>query len=151
MQYYTLELNKESKDLCVIATPFGLYPYEVLPMGVKQVTNISQEVMEDVLQNIKDNEAYLDDIGVFTIGWHNHLHTLECVLKALEDNNFAINPDKCEWAIQEMDWLGYWLTLQGLKPWQKKVDAILAMQPPTMCKELHSFIGTITFYCDMVP
>eukprot|EP00978_Attheya_sp_CCMP212_P027354 scaffold91610_cov58-Attheya_sp.AAC.6 len=27
-----------------------------------------------------------------------------------EEHGFTINPDKYEWAIQAMNWLGYWLT-----------------------------------------
>jgi RNase H-like domain found in reverse transcriptase len=39
----------------------------------------------------------------------------------------------------------------GLKPWQKIIKAIEALQPPTTFKELQSFIGAVNFYRDMWP
>ena len=49
MQYYTFALDVESQNLCVISTPFGLYKYLRLPMGMKQSSDIAQETMEQIL------------------------------------------------------------------------------------------------------
>ena len=151
MQYFTFELNPESQKLCVISTPFGLYKYKCLPMGIKLSSDINQEVMENLFHDLDKVEIYIDDIGCFSSNYKAHIQTLDKILTCLEQNRFTANPSKCEWAVKETDWLGYWLTPTGIKPWSKKINTILDMQAPTNIKQVYSFIGAVSYYCDMWP
>jgi hypothetical protein len=107
--------------------------------------------MESVLSGLEDADVYINNIGVFYHDWDHHVKLFATILRRLRENEFTINPLKCEWAVQETDWLGYWLTPRGLKPRKKKIEAILYMDRPRNATELCMFIGCVNYYQDMWP
>ena len=157
MQYWTFELDEESKDLCTIVTPFGTYRHCRAPMGLQNTPGFAQAQMVKVLRDIEEQDCYIDDIGVWNNdksidkAWEKHLVSLDKVLTRLEDHNFTVNPLKCEWGVQETDFLGYWLTPNGIKPWSKKVEAIVNMKEPSTITDLRRFVGLVGFYSDLFP
>ena len=106
--------------------------------------------MTEVLDGF-DVDFYMDDIAILSETWDEHVKLVQQVLHRLETAGFTINPTKCEWAVEETDFLGHWMTPDGIKPWWHKVEAILKMKPSTNIKELRSFLGLVNYYCDMWP
>ena len=147
MQYYCFHLDEESSWYCVLVTPFGKYRRKVLPMGLANSPDWAQATMEEIFRDMLHKvEVYLDDVGIFDNTWEEHLHTVEQVLTRLQDHDFTVKPDKCEWAVRETSFLGFWLTPTGLKQWPRKVEAIMKLDKPKTLKQLRAFVGMVNFY-----
>ncbi|CAJ1935853.1 unnamed protein product [Cylindrotheca closterium] len=129
MFFYTFEMDEALKDLCGIVTPFGNYRYMRLPMGFKQSPDIAQAHIEQLLADFEEADVYIDNVGIFSNNWNSHMDSLRKILRILQDHGFTCNPLKCEFCVQETDWLGYWLMPTGIKPWKKKINAILRLKP----------------------
>ena len=149
---YCFMLSDESKELCTINTPHGLYRYTRLPMGIKVSPDYAQSVIMKILDGL-DVAAYIDDCGLWTDGsFEDHLKLVNEVLKRLlADANMKCNPLNCDWFIQETDFLGHWMTPKGVKPMRKKIDAVLKMGRPENQSQVRSFIGCVNFYRSMFP
>ena len=48
-----------------------------------------------------------------------------------------------------MEYLGFWVTRDDVKPININIESITNMNPPTSRKELRDFIGVINYYRDM--
>ena len=58
----------------------------------------------------------------------------------------------CVWAVEETNFLGYWMTPERVKPLQKKIDAGLKMSAaPTNQKPVRACIGAVAILQNYVP
>ena len=99
MQYYTSDLDEEAHDLYTIFTPFGKFKCLRLPMGIKFLPDIAQEIIEDFLRGLSNVDVYIDDIGIFSNSYDEDMCATEEVVRCLHENGFTINPLKCKWAV----------------------------------------------------
>jgi hypothetical protein len=68
---------------------------------------------------------------------------METVLTRLHDTELKVNLAKSLFCAHEIEYLSYILTREGIKPQSKKVQAILALNPPNNVKELRHFLGMV--------
>ena len=69
--------------------------------------------------------------------------------KKIKDNRLKCNIKKSLFGQIEMKYLGIWVTRTGIRPINKKVEALLNMKPPKNTKEVRAFIGIVNYYRDM--
>jgi hypothetical protein len=62
-----------------------------------------------------------------------------------------VTPDSAKslFCTHEVEYLGYILTREEIKPQPKKVQVILVLNPPNNVKELRHFLRTVQYYRDM--
>ena len=121
-------------------------------MGLNGSPDIFQAIINDIMGDLPNVRAYLDDILVTTAGsFEDHLKHVELVLQSLTDSGFAVNlRSKSSFAVTEIDYLGSWITCCSIQPQPKKVvEAIMRLTPPTTKRQLRHFLGMINYYHDM--
>jgi transposase InsO family protein len=149
MGYYQIPLDQESTRYTAFTLPWGKFHYLRLPMGIITAPDEFQSRMSNIFANIPEVIVYLDDILICTQDtFEHHLEILHKALQTLQDNGYTINGQKSLFAVKEIEYLGYDISTEGIKPQQKKVQAILNIDPPKNKRQLRRFIGMVNYYKD---
>ena len=150
MGYYHIVLSGKSRELCTIVFPFGKYEYQRLPMGLCNSPDIFQERMSELFADIENVRAYIDDLLCLTCStWEDHLCKLDIIFQRLQSAGLKVNAKKSFFGKDALEYLGYWVTRDGIKPLESKVTAIRKIAIPKTKRELRKFIGLVNYYRDM--
>jgi hypothetical protein len=79
----------------------------------------------------------------------DHLDKIEQAFVQSRYTGLKVNAAKLFFCTQETEYLRYILTRGGVRPQPKKVQAVLALNPPKIVKELQQFLGMVQYYRDM--
>ena len=119
-------------------------------MRVSCALDIFQEKMSDLIEGLEFARTYLDDLLCLSSGsLQDHLAKLENILHRLSTAGLRINAEKSTFCATQIEYLGYYITREGVKPLPKKVQAILNLTPPTTFKELRRILGIVQYYRDI--
>ncbi len=97
-------------------------------MGIAGSPDIFQSKMLELMESLEYAQAYLDDLFCISrSSVEDHLEKLEEVLRRLRDAGLKVNAEKSTLCALEIEYLGYILTRDGIKPQSNKVQAILVI------------------------
>ncbi len=102
------------------------------------------------MESLEYVRTYLDDLlCISKLSLGDHLEKLEEVLRRLRDAGLKVNAEKSTFCTLEIEYLGYVLTRDGIKPQSNQVQAILTIKPPTGVRQLQHFLGMVKYYRDL--
>ena len=94
---------------------------------------------------------YLDDVIICGSSVEEHLDRLDEVLKRLGKAGMKLKPSKCCLLQEQVTFLGYVVTPDGLKPDLEKVRWIKDWPIPKNITDVRAFLGLCSYYRRFIP
>jgi hypothetical protein len=133
-----IDHEANAQNLCKIVFQWDMekYKYKRLPMGIKIAPDDFQNVMSKLVQDMEYVKTHVDDLLILTnSSFKDYLLKLEMVLARLSTAGMRVKISKSKFFAEHIEYLGYWITRQGIQPIRNKVEAILNIKAPKTRKE----------------
>ena len=149
--FHQIRVAKEDRWKTAFRSVLGLFEYKVMPFGLKGAPATFQANINAYLQPLLGQGviAYLDDVLIYSPDLQSHLDLLRQVLGTFLQHHFYPKLSKCKFAQTQLDYLGYTIGADGIKPSRDKIQAI-SEWPEVLANEteVRQFLGTAN-YCRM--
>ena len=150
--YWQIPLAKEDIPKSAFVTPFGLFQFKVMPFGMKNAPATFQRLVDRLLDGFQDFAcAYLDDIAIYSETWGEHLRHVEAVLDQIRAAGLTLKPEKCNFGMAEVQYLGHRVGCGKQRPEPAKVEAVANWPTPHTKTQVLAFLGTAGYYRKFVP
>ena len=90
--------------------------------------------------------VFLDDIVVYIQTLSEHEMHLKKVFQRLKEHKLYVKPEKCEFAWEQITFLGHKISEGHIRMDERKVQAVIDASAPTEVIELQSFLGLANYY-----
>ena len=146
--FWNIPVKESDKEKTAFITSEGLYQFKVMPFGLCNAPSTFQRCMHKVLGNLIYTKApvYLDDINVHSATFEQHLIDLQEVFDKLRAANLKLGKDKCFFCKDEIEFLGYVVSKDGIKTEDSKIEKVKNFPIPKNTTQLRGYLGLVGYY-----
>ncbi len=129
-------------------TRYGHFEYQVMPFGLSNAPASFQGYINKILAKKLDIFVivYLDDILVYTGDpGQPHVDAVRWVLEQLRKHGLFANLKKCRFHQDEVRFLGFVVSAQGISMEEGRIEAVKAWPEPKSIREIQVFLGFANF------
>lgn len=144
--YFQIPVAEGDRHKTAVTTPFGLFEFNRMPFGLRNAAQTFQRFVDAVLRGLKFCHGYLDDLLVASKDEEEHRTHLEQIFQRLRKYGLSINVAKSRFAEEEVEYLGYTVNKEGIRPTLDRVKAVIDFKKPSNISELRRYLGIINFY-----
>ena len=141
--YHSVRLDPKSRHKTTFLTVFGRYMYLHAVQGFKASGDAYTKRFDDITVGFPDVTRIVDDSCLYkpTIR-DNFWHTCEYITLCGK-NGVIFNPKKLVFARDTIEFAGFSVTPDSLKPTQRMLDAIQGFPAPTNIKGVRAWFGLV--------
>ncbi|XP_066969089.1 uncharacterized protein [Macrobrachium rosenbergii] len=150
--YFQVLVAKDDIEKMTVNTPFRTYTFNYSCFGLRNSGATFQRLMDEILDNLPFCIIYVDDILIFSPDIRQQMRDVRRVLHILKENGLIkVQKDQCEWAQPEVEFLGYQISPNSVKPLTTKFQAITDFLKPRTAKAVQEFMGIFNYYHHFIP
>ncbi|XP_078429554.1 uncharacterized protein LOC144701690 [Wolffia australiana] len=150
--YYQIRMHSDDIYKTAFKTHHGHFEFQVIPFGLSKAPATFQALMNSIFSRhlCKFILVFFDDILVYSTDSQQHEQHLKIVFELLSRNHLHINPKKCMFGCDRIDFLGHGISAEGVSTDPTKIEAIQQWSRPATVKELRGFLGLTGYYRQFV-
>uniref|UniRef100_A0A0A9YZ15 RNA-directed DNA polymerase n=1 Tax=Lygus hesperus TaxID=30085 RepID=A0A0A9YZ15_LYGHE len=151
--FHQIKMHPDSIDKTAFVTPEAQWEYLVCPFGVRNASSTFQRAILEILGDLAHQYVicFLDDLMITATTEEEALDRLDHVLAVLTQAGVSLNHTKCHFVVTHVEFLGYNVQNGELRPNTLKIDALVALPPPSTVTSLRQFLGLASYFRSFIP
>ena len=147
-RYHQILVKPEDVQKTTFRSRYGHYEYVVMPFGVTNAPTVFMDYMNQIFRPYLDRfvVVFIDDILIYSKNKEEYADNLKVVLAVLREHQLYGKPSKCEFWLEEVQFLRYVISAQGIAVDPSKIDTVLKWERPRTVTEVRSFLGLAGYY-----
>ena len=149
--FWQLPLEEASQQFTAFTIPgIGSYAWCVTPMGLLGSPASFARLMDFVMRDLAVI-CYQDDVLSHSKDHESQVELLQSALNRLRGHKLKLNLKKCSIGQDQVGYLGFTLTAEGVLPGTDKTKAIQECPPPKSVQQVKQFTGLVNYFRSSIP